>query len=701
VTCVDHPNHTVNGTFTETFTVTAPATDGVYNAYAIAYANGTCNTGASATFVLPAGVTVNGPPTVVSIDRAAASPTSAASVSWTVTFSEAVTGVNAADFALAVSGLGGAPAITGVSGSGATYTVTAGTGTGSGTLGLNLVDNDSIADATSQPLGGPGTSGAGNGSFTGQVYTIDRTAPTVTSIALAAASPTNVASVSWTVTMTESVTGVDTADFTLAPSGLGGTPAITGVSGSGATYTVTASTGTGSGTLGLNLVDNDSIVDAVGNPLGGPGAGNGSFTGQVYTIDRTVPTVLGVTSSVANGTYGTGSVIPVQVTFSESVIVTGTPRLTLALGSSVNVNYTSGSGTSTLTFTYTVAAGHSSADLDYTATTALALNGGTIRDAATNNATLTLAAPGAAGSLGASKNIVVNTTGQTVTSVTSSTPNGAYTTGAVISIQVIFSGAVTVTGTPQLTLETGSTDAVVNYASGSGTTSLTFVYTVAAGHTANDLNYTNSNALSANGGSIRDSLNNDATLTLPSTVNPSSLGGNKNIVIDTTAATVSDVTSTIANGTYGAGAVIPIRIRFSEAVTVTGPPQLTLETGASDAVVNHTSGSGNLHLHGRRRERVGRPRVRVHQRANAQRRHDPGRGGQHRDGHAAGARRRQLTCRQQEHRHRRRGACRHHRHDVAGQRSLHERRRRSRPDDIQQDCRRHRDAAGDARNRCG
>ena len=60
---------------------------------------------------------------------------------------------------------------------------------------------------------------------------------------------------------------------------------ITNVSGSGASYTVTANTGTGSGTLGLNLVDNDSITDGT-NPLGGSGAGNGNFTGQVYAIDK-------------------------------------------------------------------------------------------------------------------------------------------------------------------------------------------------------------------------------------------------------------------------------------------------------------------------------------------------------------------------------------------------------------------------------
>lgn len=49
------------------------------------------------------------------------------------------------------------------------------------------------------------------------------------------------------------------------------------------------------------------------------------------------------------------------------------------------------------------------ADLDYISTVALALNGGTIRDVATNDATLTLATPGTAGSLGANKAIALDT----------------------------------------------------------------------------------------------------------------------------------------------------------------------------------------------------------------------------------------------------------------------------------------------------
>ena len=140
--------------------------------------------------------------------------------------------------------------------------------------------------------------------------------------------------------------------------------------------------------------------------------------------------------------------IPVQVTFSEAVTVTGTPQLTLSTGSPATtaVNYSSGSGTSTLTFNYTVAAGNTAADLDYASTGALALAGGTIKDAATNNATLTLAAPGAAGSLGNAKNLVIDTTAPTVTNVTSSTPNGTYGIGTVIPVQVTFSEPVTVTG---------------------------------------------------------------------------------------------------------------------------------------------------------------------------------------------------------------------------------------------------------------
>ena len=88
------------------------------------------------------------PPMVQSVTRADGSPTNAATVSWTVTFSEAVTGVGVGDFALVTApGSVTAAAISAVTGTGSQYSVTVSTGSGSGTLGLNVDDDDSIVDA--------------------------------------------------------------------------------------------------------------------------------------------------------------------------------------------------------------------------------------------------------------------------------------------------------------------------------------------------------------------------------------------------------------------------------------------------------------------------------------------------------------------------------------------------------------------------
>ena len=131
--------------------------------------------------------------------------------------------------------------------------------------------------------------------------------------------------------------------------------------------------------------------------------------------DTTVPSIANITSSVTNLNQSLGQTIPIQIQFSENVTVTGTPQLVLETGATDRIiDYTSGSGTNTLTFNNTVQAGDTSTDLDYTATTALSLNGGTIQDGAGNDAILTLPEPGAAGSLSANKDIVLDTTIPTV-----------------------------------------------------------------------------------------------------------------------------------------------------------------------------------------------------------------------------------------------------------------------------------------------
>src|SRR5206468_11707912 len=107
-------------------------------------------------------------------------------------------------------------------------TVADGTGSGDGTIRLDLNSSGTgIQDTVGNAI---------SGGFTGgQVITIDKSFPTVLSINRVGTTPTNAASVQWTVTFSESVTGVNTTDFSLANTGLGGTPAITGVTGSGTT----------------------------------------------------------------------------------------------------------------------------------------------------------------------------------------------------------------------------------------------------------------------------------------------------------------------------------------------------------------------------------------------------------------------------------------------------------------------------------
>ncbi|HXA18384.1 MAG TPA: lamin tail domain-containing protein [Thermoanaerobaculia bacterium] len=273
-------------------------------------------------------------PSVVSINRVGAATTAAASVSWTVTFSESVTGVDANDFTLAASGVTGS-SITGVAGSGTTYTVTANSGTGSGTLGLNLTDDDTIVETAGfgTALGGPGT---GNGNFTGQLFTLDHTAPTVVSINRTSTNPTSAPTVQFSAVFSEAVTGVGTADFATAASGVSGA-SVTNVTGSGTTYTVTISTGTGSGTVGLNLVDDDSIIDVVGNPLGGSGAGNGNFTGQVYTVNR-APASHVVISQVYGGGGNAGA------TFKNDFIELFNPTGATVDLTGWSVQYTSSAG---------------------------------------------------------------------------------------------------------------------------------------------------------------------------------------------------------------------------------------------------------------------------------------------------------------------------------------------------------------------
>jgi archaellum component FlaG (FlaF/FlaG flagellin family) len=157
----------------------------------------------------------------------------------------------------------------------------------------------------------------------------------------------------------------------------------------------------------------------------------------------TTPTI---TSLEANGLYGVGDTITITVAFTETV----TPQLTLETGSTDRViNYISGSGSNTLAFTYVVQPGDTAADLDYVHAYALSLDGGTIKSATGDDATLTLPIPGTAGSLGANTALLVDGTRPEVTStyVDRNTVTIAFSENIDVSTIVFFTDfGVTVDG---------------------------------------------------------------------------------------------------------------------------------------------------------------------------------------------------------------------------------------------------------------
>jgi hypothetical protein len=116
--------------------------------------------------------------------------------------------------------------------------------------------------------------------------TLDCVAPGVLSSVRADPNPTTAASVNFTVTFSEPVTGVDVTDFALTTTGTIAGASVTNVSGSGASYTVTVDTGSGFGTIRLDVADDDTIVNGIFLPLGDTGPGNGDFTtGEAYTLN--------------------------------------------------------------------------------------------------------------------------------------------------------------------------------------------------------------------------------------------------------------------------------------------------------------------------------------------------------------------------------------------------------------------------------
>lgn len=135
-----------------------------------------------------------------------------------------------------------------------------------------------------------------------------------------------------------------------------------------------------------------------------------------------------------------------------------------------------------------------------------------------------------AGNTGSSgHNLILDATAPTILNVTSLASDGAYTVSQTLSLVVKFSEPVSLSGgSPALTLETGTTDAVVAMTS-INSDEVTFDYTVTVSDLSMDLDYQSISALA--GGSFVDAAGNSASLVLPAVGSASSLSGQKNLKV--------------------------------------------------------------------------------------------------------------------------------------------------------------------------
>jgi hypothetical protein len=202
--------------------------------------------------------------------------TSLSEVTYAVNFSEAVTGLDATDFALNTVSGNATGSITEVKGSGAAYTVTITGIAGEGDLRLDLNSTGTgITDLVGNALPG--------GFITGELYTFTSTdlAPAVSSVLRSnpTTQNTTATTVTYAVNFSEAVTGVDAADFSLATTGTA-SGTIGTVGGTGAAYTVTITGIAGEGDLRLDVINaGTGIADVSGNPLAG-----GFASGQSYLV---------------------------------------------------------------------------------------------------------------------------------------------------------------------------------------------------------------------------------------------------------------------------------------------------------------------------------------------------------------------------------------------------------------------------------
>ena len=295
----------------------------------------------------------NSAPEVTSIIRQtpATASTTATSVTFRVTFDEGVINVDLADFVLSGTASGTLNSITPNSTTEYDINVISVSGNGDN-LNLDFAGGQDITDIIGNTFGGIINSE--------QEYTIDNTAPEVTSIVRQSPTNanTNANSVTFRVTFNEGVTNVDLTDFVLAGTASGTLNGITPNSTS--EYDIDVISVSGNGNLNLDFAGGQDIIDIIGNAFAGT-----INSEQEYTIDNVVPEVTSIVRQSPTNAITNANTVTFRVIFDEGVVNVDVTDFVLSGTASGTVNAVTPNSTTEYDVDVTTVAGDGTLNLDF------------------------------------------------------------------------------------------------------------------------------------------------------------------------------------------------------------------------------------------------------------------------------------------------------------------------------------------------
>ena len=289
---------------------------------------------------------------------------------------------------------------------------------------------------------------------------------------------------------------------------------------------------------------------------------------------------------LSGDTFGPGDEVQATVTFSKPVAVTGDPRLVLQMGNQARSADLFAVSAERARFRYFVKASDSDGDGISIPANAVRLNGGSIRDSGGNDADLTHEA------VPDDPQRKVDGRLDAIPTITDVFPGSrprdggdTFGLGDSLRVRVHFSELVDVTGAPQLTIQVGTQARQADLHLRRGTI-LYFEYIVQSSDVDADGYSVPADALSLNGGSIRDADGSDADLTHAAVAADPQYKVNGASGVPTVAYLFFS-RSPASQDTYVAGETIFVYVAFSRRVHVTGAPQLTMQVGARARRANH------------------------------------------------------------------------------------------------------------------